>query len=99
MDNTNPLQHHTRGDIVSRAEAENAIEIAMNCLETLQEHLDMGRDAIIRNYILPWAQEAEQTWNALHGREAPDDTDIPYYDFIDDFSAKKEAAFLQGQLP
>jgi hypothetical protein len=76
-------------DGVSLAETENAIEIAMNCLESLQDRLDMGRDAIIRNYILPWAREAEMAWHKLKTNNPPDD--IPYYDFIDAFAAQKVA--------
>ena len=84
---------------VSLSVAENAIEIAMNCLESLQERLDMGRDTILRQYILPWAQEAESTWQTLKTEQAPADFDTPYYDFIDDFSHKKEAELLQTRQP
>lgn len=86
-------------NIVALPVAENAIEIAMNSLEFLQDHLDMGRDAIIRQYILPWAHEAEATWRTLKENNAPANFDVSYYDFIDDFSARKQAQFLQVQLP
>lgn len=94
MHDTLSTQRHGPVNTVSLAETENAIEIAMNCLESLQERLDIGRDAIIRDYILPWAREAETTWHSLQTRDTPADGDIPYYDFIDDFSAKKEAEIL-----
>lgn len=97
MNNTNTLQHHNQGDSASLAEAENAIEIAMNCLESLQDNLDIGRDAIIRNFILPWAREAEAAWQTLQASDTSDDT--PYYDFIDAFAAKKESEILNAQLP
>ena len=71
----------------------------MHCLEFLQDNLDLGRDAIIRQYILPWAQEAEKRWQMLKTSGIPADFDTPYYDFIDDFAARKEAEFLQTQRP
>ena len=79
--------------------AENAIEIAMNCLEFLQDNLEIGRDAILREYVLPWAHEAETKWMALQTSNTPGDYDKPYYDFIDDFSSQKKAEFLQAQMP
>lgn len=90
---------HETVNAISLSVAENAIEIAMHCLEFLQDNLDLGRDAIIRQYILPWAQEAEKRWQMLKASDIPSDFDTPYYEFIDDFVAHKEAEFLQTQRP
>ena len=98
MNKTNPALNHGSGHAVSLAETENAIEIAMNCLEFLQERINLGRDAIIRNYIIPWAHEAETAWKALQASGNPAVADTPSYDFIDAFSQNKQAEFLQGQL-
>ena len=64
---------------------ENAVELASDCLEKLQERWDIGRSAIIANFIIPWAIEAENRYQELLVR----DEDVPYYDFIIDFGAKK----------
>ncbi len=69
---------------------ENAVEIASGCLPALQENKDstnpiLGRDGLIRQYIIPWAVDAEKEYqNAIAGGE-----EVPYYDFIDDFAAKE----------
>lgn len=68
------------------SETENAIEIASECLEFLQERFKLGRDALVRNFIFPWAREAEVEWSNL--QTASDDT--PYYDFIMAFSDRKK---------
>lgn len=98
MRNAPSHQFHASDSAVSVPVAENAIEIAMHSLEFLQDHLDLGRDALIRDYVLPWAREAEAQWAAIKTTGAYDDPDIPYYDFIDGFAAQKESEILQGRL-
>ncbi len=66
---------------------ENAIEIADGNLPKLQEHLErnMSRESIIKNYIAPWAEEAEQLWEELQ----KDGEEHDYYNFIDSFAEQK----------
>ena len=72
---------------------------AVHSLVFLQEHLSLGRDAIIRNFVIPWAREAETAWAALQNDENPTTANTPYYDFIDAFTQHKQAEFLKGPLP
>lgn len=65
---------------------ENAIEIAINTLPTLQKVVDMGRDRIISDYIVKWSEEAEIEYQQL---VEENDGQYPYYDFIDEFSKRK----------
>lgn len=74
---------------------ENAIEIAFNVLETMQE-LDtrnLGRGGLISNYIMEWAKEAEQ----LLKSPDYDSDEISYYDFIDQFSKQKLEEFKENR--
>ena len=64
---------------------ENAIELASDCIEALQEHCNVGRDSLIHNYIIPWAIEAESTYQSQIAIKA----DVPYYDFIIKFGEMK----------
>lgn len=66
---------------------ENAIEIADGNLPKLQEHFErsMSRESIIENYIVPWAEEAEQLWGELQ----KDGEEHDYYNFIDSFAEQK----------
>ena len=64
---------------------ENCIEISFNAMKILQDTLDMGRDAIVGNYIIPWAQEAETEYQSKLEAEGQH----PYYDFIDEFTQRK----------
>lgn len=73
---------------------ENAIEIAFNILEKMQE-LDtrnLGRGGLISNYIMEWAKEAEQL---LKNPDFESD-EISYYDFIDQFSKQKLDEFKRN---
>jgi len=79
---------------------ENAIEIAMNNLRELQNTVDMGRDRLISDFILKWAEEAEPE----HQRVVKENGgEYPYYDFIDEFSEKKMVEVRElcrkGSLP
>ena len=65
---------------------ENAIEIAMNTLPELQIILDMGRDRIISDFILKWAEEAETEYQRVVQENGGE---YPYYDFVDEFSERK----------
>ena len=63
---------------------ENAIELSSDCLEPLQKHFEIGRDALISHCIIPWAIEAEEQYKKRIATE-----EVPYYDFIIDFGAQK----------
>ena len=79
-------------DCLSSSEAENAIEITNDCIEKLQDHFReraLPRGEIIQNYIIPWAQEAETLWETLKSSDNDDLWELPYYDFIDEFSRIK----------
>ena len=67
--------------------AENVVEIADTCLVPLQEHFEnsFGRDTIVRNYIYPWAIEAE----AILSSDEYDFEEMTYYEFMDIFTDKK----------
>ena len=65
---------------------ENAVEIAMNNLRELQNTVDMGRDRLISDFILKWAEEAEPEYQRVVKENGGE---YPYYDFIDEFSEKK----------
>lgn len=75
-------------------ETENAVEIASECIEFLQDHFELGRGALLKNYIFPWAKEAENEWAYL--QSVHDDT--PYYDFIIAFSERKKAEIVADQI-
>ena len=63
---------------------ENAIELASDCLETLQDQCGGGRDVLISHFIIPWAVQAEEEYQK---RLAV--AEVPYYDFIMDYGARK----------
>ena len=71
-------------DSVTECVIENAIELASDCLESLQNHCMVGRDALISHCIIPWAVEAEKEYQKRIAVE-----EVPYYDFILDFGARK----------
>jgi hypothetical protein len=79
---------------------ENAVEIAMNNLRELQNTVDMGRDRLISDFILKWAEEAEPEYQRVVKENGGE---YPYYDFIDEFSEKKMVEVRElcrkGSLP
>lgn len=77
-------------DEIELAMAENVIELACQCIEELQNHFrgtPVTRLSIIRDYIIPWAKEAEEEWQSLC--RAGCDEMYQYYDFIDKFARRK----------
>ena len=76
---------------------ENAIEIASEAIEFLQDYYSMsfGRNAIIANYIIPWAVEAEQRLC----EPDYDSNDTPYYDFITKFVEEKLHTLIYSREP
>ena len=64
---------------------ENCIELSFNAMSYLQDTLDIGRDAIVNNYIIPWAMEAENEYQ----EKLTADGQCSYYDFIDEFAQRK----------
>ena len=76
---------------IQLAMAENTIELAGQCIEELQNHFrgtPVTRQSIIRDYIIPWAKEAEEEWQRVC--LAGNDEMYQYYDFIDDFARRKK---------
>lgn len=74
---------------------ENAIEIAFNILEAMQEldTCNLGRGGLISNYIMEWAKEAEQLLKSPYFES----DEISYYDFIDQFSKQKLEEFKENR--
>ena len=89
FDNANVIENReiTEGKNANRRIVENAIEIASECLEALQDHFEgfFGRDVIISSYIYPWAIEAEK--RLMSASYNPDE--ITYYEFISQFVEEK----------
>lgn len=79
---------------------ENAIEIAFEKLEELQELLNVGdglstRQSVIHDYIIPWAVEAEEAYRKKEkevGRE-----NMEYYDFVSEFAEAKTAVLRKHE--
>jgi hypothetical protein len=79
-------------EALSPDEVENAIEIACGFIEKLQDHFAksvISRNAIIHDYIIPWAREAESLWKVVKSSNNDDLWELPFYDFIDEFSRLK----------
>lgn len=65
---------------------ENIAEISSQFIVQLQEISKEPRNAVMGNYIIPWAVEAEKDYSAM----TEDERDkLPYFDFIDAFTAQK----------
>jgi len=82
--------------LYSRSIIENAIEIATDAIEFLQNYYSMsfGRDVIIANYIIPWAIEAEEKLSDSYF----DSNKMPYYDFITKFVENKLQAMINSRV-
>ena len=75
---------------------ENIAEISSQFIAQLQEMSKEPRNAIIGNYIVPWAIEAENAYSAMSDEERDE---LPYFDFIDAFTIKKiKEAFGENAL-
>lgn len=72
----------------------------MNNLRELQNTVDIGRDRLISDFILKWAEEAEPEYQRVVKENGGE---YPYYDFIDEFSEKKMVEVMElcrkGSLP
>lgn len=66
---------------------ETVAELSANLLQELQVRLgDTPRQQLITDYIIPWAEDAEKQW-ALE-RSGPEEPEITYYEFIDNFGER-----------
>ena len=75
---------------------ENIAEISSQFIVQLQEISKEPRNAVIGNYIIPWAVEAENAYSAMSEEERDE---LPYFDFIDAFTVKKiKEAFGENTL-
>lgn len=75
---------------------ENIAEISSQFIVLLQEMSKEPRNAVIGNYVIPWAVEAENAYSAMSEEERDV---VPYFDFIDAFTIKKvKEAFGENTL-
>lgn len=84
----------TKTIITYKAEqiAENAMEIACDVIEEMQDVCDIPRGRLFTEYIYPWAAEAEEILSS-------DDKYEEYYDFITGFAKKKLEGFKKEINP
>lgn len=84
--------HHITQEIIEGRVVSNAIEIAMNNLEAMQDAHICPREVLTAQYISDWAKEFEMHWLNLPD-EDEDGNEPDYFEEIDKFSAKKLEQF------